>query len=67
MGEEKKKINKYRTLGPISGWASKVILSAIPVCCILFIIDIPTHLGYILYKQQYLGLFLSLQIYENYI
>ena len=60
MGEEKKKINKYRTLGPISGWASKIILSAIPVCCILFIIDIPTHLGYILYKQQYLGLFLAL-------
>ena len=60
MGEEKKKISKYRTLGPISGRVSKVLLSAIPVFCILFMLDIPTYLGFILYRQQYLGLFLLL-------
>lgn len=60
MGDEKKKAGKYRILGPVSGWISKILLSAIPVCCIIFIIDVPTYLGYMLYKQQYLGLFLAL-------
>jgi TRAP transporter 4TM/12TM fusion protein len=60
MSPEKKKKSKYRDLGPISGSISKVLLSAIPVFCILYIIDIPTHLGFMLYKEQYLGLFLAL-------
>ena len=60
MGKEKKKVDKYRSLGPVSGWVSKILLGAIPVCCILFIIDVPTLLGTMLYKQQYLGLFLAL-------
>ncbi|MEJ2101547.1 MAG: TRAP transporter fused permease subunit [Desulfobacterales bacterium] len=60
MVDEKKKPPKYRTLGPISGRVSKILLSAIPVFCILFMIDIPTYLGYMLYKQQYLGVFLAL-------
>ena len=60
MGEEKKKAGKYRNLGPVSGWISKILLSAIPFFCILFIVDVPTMLGYMLYKQQYLGLFLAL-------
>jgi len=60
MGEEKKKAGKYRNQGPVSGWISKILLSAIPFFCILFIVDVPTMLGYMLYKQQYLGLFLAL-------
>jgi TRAP transporter 4TM/12TM fusion protein len=61
MGEEKiKKNGKYRNLGPINRVLSKIILSAIPVFCILYIIDVPTWLGLMFYKEQYLALFLAL-------
>lgn len=60
MGEEGKKYSKYRNLGPISGKLSKIILGSIPIFCIIYIIDVPTWLGLMVYKEQYLGLFLAL-------
>lgn len=60
MSSEQKKSGKYRTLGPVSGMISKILLCAMPICCIIYALDIPTYLGYMLYKQQYLGLFLAL-------
>jgi len=60
MVEEKKKNDKYRNLGPLGRFLSKIILGAIPVFCILYIIDVPTWLGLMVYKEQYLGLFLAL-------
>ncbi len=60
MAEEEKKSGKYRVLGPISGTVSRILLGAIPVFCIVYILDVPTHLGLMVYKEQYLGLFLAL-------
>lgn len=60
MGNEKRKYSKYRELDPVSRIISKLILCAIPLFCILYIIDIPTYIGLMVYKEQYLGLFLAL-------
>ncbi|MBW1768276.1 MAG: TRAP transporter fused permease subunit, partial [Deltaproteobacteria bacterium] len=54
------KTSKYRTLGPINSIISKILLSAIPVFCILFTIDIHTRFGFVVYKEQYLSIFLAL-------
>ena len=60
MASEQKKNGKYRALGPISGPISKILLSAIPVFCILYILDVSTYFGLMVYKEQYLGIFLAL-------
>lgn len=60
MADEQKKTGKYRALGPVSGLISKVLLGAIPAMCIIFAIDVHTYLGFMVYKEQYLGIFLAL-------
>lgn len=64
---QKNKNGKYRTLGPVSGTISRILLSIIPVLCIIFTIDIHTRLGFVIYKEQYLSLFLALFLASTFI
>jgi len=58
---------KYRSLhGPILN-ISTILLSALPVLCVIYIIDIHTYLGLAFYKEQYLGVFLALFLASTFI
>jgi TRAP transporter 4TM/12TM fusion protein len=67
MDSEQKKNGRYRILGPISSKVSSLLLKAIPVFCILYIVDIHTRMGLMFYKEQYLGLFLALFLSSTFI
>ncbi|MBW1799098.1 MAG: TRAP transporter fused permease subunit [Deltaproteobacteria bacterium] len=60
MGSDQKTDRRYRSLGPVSRNISRVLLMAMPVFCILYMLDISTYLDMELYKEQYLALFLTL-------
>ncbi|MFH1123529.1 MAG: TRAP transporter fused permease subunit [Pseudomonadota bacterium] len=60
MAAEKKGVGKYRSLRGMSRGVSTVMLAAIPVLCVIYIVDFHTYLGLALYKEQYLGVFLAL-------
>ena len=60
MTSEQKTDGRYRTLGPVSRGISKALFMAIPIFCILYILDIATYFDFMFYKEQYLGLFLTL-------
>ncbi|MFH1491386.1 MAG: TRAP transporter fused permease subunit, partial [Pseudomonadota bacterium] len=51
---------KFRSLTGFSEGLSRTFLIIIPIACILFAIDIQTRLGLNVYKEQYLGIFLSI-------
>ena len=58
---------KYRSLSGISHTASMVMLSAMPIFCILYIFDIHIHMGLLIYREQYLGLFLALVLASTFL
>ncbi|MCJ7593915.1 MAG: TRAP transporter fused permease subunit [Desulfobacterales bacterium] len=60
MPAEKKAAGKYRSLRGMSRGVSTVMLAAMPVLCVIYILDFHTYLGLALYKEQYLGVFLAL-------
>jgi TRAP transporter 4TM/12TM fusion protein len=61
MSEAKEKGGgKHRSLIGFSAALLKTFLSLIPIACILYVIDIQTRLGWTIYKEQYLGLFIAL-------
>ncbi|RJR47456.1 MAG: TRAP transporter fused permease subunit [Desulfobacteraceae bacterium] len=60
MSNPKKSGGKFRSLDGFGGAVSKVILTLIPIACILYVADVQTHLGFQIYKEQYLGIFIAL-------
>ncbi len=60
MAEAGKDNGKFRTLSGLSNGVSALLLSTIPVLCVIYILDFHTYLGLTLYKEQYLGVFLAL-------
>lgn len=61
MSEKKKPGGgKFRSLTGFSSGLSRTFLTSIPIACIIYVADIQTHLGWTIYKEQYLGLFLAL-------
>lgn len=57
---EKIEGGKYRSLTGFSDGLTQTLLTMIPVSCIVYALDIQTRLGIMIYKEQYLGLFLAL-------
>ncbi len=57
---EKKEGRKQRSLRGFSAGLLKTFLSLVPISCILYVTDIQTRLGWTIYKEQYLGLFIAL-------
>lgn len=49
-----------RALTGFGAGLSRVFLISIPIACILYVVDIQTRLGFTIYKEQYLGLFIAL-------
>jgi TRAP-type uncharacterized transport system fused permease subunit len=41
---------------------SRAILIAIPVLGVIFLLEVPQRLGWLIFQEQYLGLFLSLTL-----
>lgn len=53
-------LSKFRTLrGPLGLW-EKILLAAIPAAAVVFVSDAPFHVGWAIFREQYLGLFLAL-------
>ena len=67
MAATKKGNGKYRELDGFSSIVSTVLLAAMPLLCVIYILDFHTYLGLTLYKEQYLGVFLALLISSIYI
>ncbi len=56
------KSSRYRTLTGFERRLELGILCAIPVIGILFILDLPTRLGFVLFTEQYIGIFMALYL-----
>ncbi len=52
--------SRFRQLKGAAGTGIKLWLGIIPVVGTLYALNVPSYLGVIIYKQQYLGLFLTL-------
>jgi len=57
---QKKGGGKHRSLKGFSDGLLKTFLTIIPIACVIYVIDIQTFMGWTIYKEQYLGVFLSL-------
>lgn len=51
---------RYRTLTGLPRWILRVTRVTIPVVGVLFVLDVQSYLGMVLYREQYMGLFLAL-------
>lgn len=67
MGSSRKNGDKYRSLSGLSRNVSVVLLSGMPVLLIVYILDIHTYIGLAFYKEQYLGIFLSMFLASTFI
>jgi TRAP transporter 4TM/12TM fusion protein len=55
-------VARTRTLtGPIS-WFNQSLLVLIPVLGIIFLLEVPQRVGWLIFNEQYLGLFLALTV-----
>lgn len=50
---------KYRTLPGFPGVVQSLVLVALPVSGILFILNLPSYLGQVVYREQFVALFLG--------
>jgi TRAP transporter 4TM/12TM fusion protein len=55
-------VSGYRQLKGFARGAQFTILVALPVLGILFILDLPTRVGVVLFTEQYIGVFLALYL-----
>lgn len=62
MAASGKGAGKYRELSGLNGTVSTLLLSFLPIICVIYILDFHTYLGLTLYKEQYLGIFLALML-----
>ncbi len=53
---------RSRNLKGIAAWVTRALLIAIPVLGIVFLLDVPQRLGWLIFPEQYLGLFLALTL-----
>lgn len=63
---QKNEGGRFRKLSGVQGIISSLILVLIPLCCLLYILDLHTRFGIVLYKQQYMALFLALFLASTY-
>jgi TRAP transporter 4TM/12TM fusion protein len=57
---EKNEGGKLRSLTGFSDVLARTLMIMIPMAAIIYAVDIPTRIGVMIYKEQYLGLFLAL-------
>jgi TRAP transporter 4TM/12TM fusion protein len=57
----------FRQLTGALGIISRVILGAIPGCGIIYVLRIPDRLGFVPFREQYLGLFLTLVLVSTFL
>lgn len=50
---------RSRNLKGFAAWVTRAILIAIPVLGVVFLLDVPQRLGWLIFPEQYLGLFLA--------
>lgn len=50
-----------RLRGPI-GWLAKLIVITLPVIGVFFLLDVPQRIGWLVFPEQYVGLFLALAL-----
>ena len=58
---------KYRSLHGLTSKISTILLSALPILCVIYIMDFHTYWGLAFYKEQYLGVFLALFLASTFI
>ena len=53
---------RSRELSGVVGWLAKFVLAALPISGIFFLFDLPQQIGWLVFNEQYLGLFLALSL-----
>jgi TRAP transporter 4TM/12TM fusion protein len=67
MASKGKPRGKYRSLHGLSSKISTILLSALPILCVIYILDFHTYWGLAFHKEQYLGVFLALFLASTFI
>ena len=53
---------RSRELSGVVGWLAKFVLAALPISGIFFLFDLPQQIDWLVFNEQYLGLFLALSL-----
>ena len=53
---------RSRELSGFAGWLAKLVLVALPISGIFFLFNLPQQIGWLVFNEQYLGLFLALSL-----
>jgi TRAP transporter 4TM/12TM fusion protein len=53
---------RSRELSGFAGWLARFMLVALPIVGIFFIFNLPQRIGWLVFNEQYLGLFLALAL-----
>ena len=56
-----------RELSGIAGGLGRLLLIAIPLTGIFFLLNVPQQIGWLVFNEQYMGLFLGLGLSATYI
>ena len=56
-----------RDLSGFAGGLGKLLLIAIPLSGMFFLLNVPQYLGWLVFNEQYMGLFLGLALCATYI
>lgn len=58
---------RSRELSGVLHWAANAALVLIPITGVFFLLDVPQRIGWLVFNEQYLGLFLGLALFATYI
>ena len=56
---------RARELSGFVGWLAKFVLVAIPLAGIFFLLNVPQQIGWLVFNEQYMGLFLASRRYAR--
>ncbi|MFH1950242.1 MAG: TRAP transporter fused permease subunit [Pseudomonadota bacterium] len=59
--------SRFRNFKGAGGIAVNILLGAIPLCGIIYVTDILSHFGLVIYREQYLGLCLALVLASSFL
>ena len=58
---------RSRELGGVTDSVGRVLLIAIPLSAMFFLLDVPQRIGWLVFNEQYMGLFLGLGLCATYL
>ena len=64
--EIEESVRSRELTGP-AGWLGKGMLIALPLAGIFFLLNVPQRIGWLVFNEQYLGLFLALALCATFI